>query len=78
VVLPDAAHDATLVFDAADPCSSACVNLNAIGCSDGSDFARCVQTCQHVKATHLIALDTMCLTSAKSLDAARACGAECR
>lgn len=75
----DASADAAAVpsTDAkANPCENACRALAAAGCAEGSN-PDCVVTCDHVLATHLVALDVACLAEAKSSADIVQCGGSC-
>jgi hypothetical protein len=75
----DASADAGVVPSAdanTSPCQSACNALLVAGCAEGSNPG-CVVTCDHLVATHLVALDVVCLAKAKSSAEVRRCGVGC-
>jgi hypothetical protein len=82
--LPDAAPDApTAILDGAQPpdaypvCRAACRNLEAIGCPEAASAPggeSCYDVCAHAESTHKFDFRPGCLSLAKDLAAARACG----
>ena len=54
-------------------CGKACVNLAALGCSEGS-AANCASTCDKAQSARLTDMHPDCLAAAKDKAAIRACG----
>ena len=65
-----------LVEAGAGDCASACANLSALGCPEGnpSGGKSCAETCEHTQSTHLTDLKPACLSAARTVADARACG----
>lgn len=59
--------------DASTAAVSACANLAALGCIEGT-AGNCAATIDHVAATRLTRIDVACIASASSKAAVRACG----
>ena len=58
-------------------CAKACANLRRLDCPEGDapDGGRsCESVCEQARASHRIDLKPLCLASAKTREAARACG----
>lgn len=61
-------------------CAQACAVLVWLGCEEGLPTARgqsCESVCYSVESFPGFSLPTTCVTVARSIDAARACGVKC-
>jgi len=77
LIVPDAAplvDAAPVAVDAgpSTPCSRACANMAALGCSEGTAL-NCASTCEKAQSTRIIDMKPDCLASAKDKAAVRAC-----
>ena len=74
VIVSDVVSDSVSGLDSASStCAKACSNLVKLGCPEGKD-ENCVVVCDHVSQTHLVKFDAKCLSTAKDVKAAKACG----
>ena len=72
----DASDSAQLPPTPADPVTTACTNLAAIGCQEGLAFdggADCVTTLKRALSNRLVPFDLGCMMDAGTKVAARAC-----